>query len=573
MGEKSLEKKFNQVTKDFDAFKADKKMAEKVNDAYEQASGESKKRLGWWKKFFELYQTPEALVPLKNSAINLESEIQKKRDCRKEGYVDPKTEKFMEASANKMGSMMGTNDDENVRKACFEAIEKLSIDLVDEYVELVGLRNEFAQKLGYEDFYDYRLKVVEGMTKDEVFGIFAEIYKKTKYAFEDIRKLEKTMPGLRKPWNFRYLTTGDFTKEEDQYFQFDKALELWGRSFAAMGIDYAGGKLQLDLLDRKGKYNNGFCHYQDTVWLKNNKLTKGSADFTCNAIVGQVGSGVNGLRTLFHEGAHAADRLNSIQKDIILNTEYPPASVAWAETHSQFCDTIMMSIEWRMRYAKNLNGEAYPFDIFERKIRKLHPFSPLGMMGIMFVSEFEKEVYETKKLTKEKILETAIRMDKKYFDMEVDSYHALYIPHIYSWDSSAYYHGYGLSELALTQWREYFYEKYGYIVDNPNVGKEMKKVWKLGSTKTFFEFVKLATDKKLSDEPFIKNVTRSVDDALELAKKRIDRLKSVPTYNKKIKLKAEIKMVHGKKTICDNSKNFEDMAKKYAIWLGKMKNK
>ena len=184
-----------------------------------------------------------------------------------------------------------------------------------------------------------------------------------------------------------------------------------------------------------------------------------------------------------------------------------------------------------------------------------------------------KEVYETKKLTKEKILETAIRMDKKYFDMEVDSYHALYIPHIYSWDSSAYYHGYGLSELALTQWREYFYEKYGYIVDNPNVGKEMKKVWKLGSTKTFFEFVKLATDKKLSAEPFIKNVTRSVDDALELAKKRIDRLKSVPTYNKKIKLKAEIKMVHGKKTICDNSKNFEDMAKKYAIWLGKMKNK
>ena len=56
MGEKSLEKKFNQVTKDFDAFKADKKMAEKVNDAYEQASGESKKRLGWWKKFFELYR-------------------------------------------------------------------------------------------------------------------------------------------------------------------------------------------------------------------------------------------------------------------------------------------------------------------------------------------------------------------------------------------------------------------------------------------------------------------------------------------------------------------------------------
>src|SRR5215472_3877424 len=37
------------------------------------------------------------------------------------------------------------------------------------------------------------------------------------------------------------------------------------------------------------------------------------------------------------------------------------------------------------------------------------------------------------------------------------------------------------AELALEQWRDYFYEKYDYIVDNPSVGKEMREVWKLGS--------------------------------------------------------------------------------------------
>jgi Zn-dependent oligopeptidase len=341
----------------------------------------------------------------------------------------------------------------------------------------------------------------------------------------------------------------------------------WGRSFAALGIKYNGGRLQLDLLDRKGKYNNGFCHYQDVVYYKNGKWKPGSADFTCNAVPGQVGSGVRGLETLFHEGAHAADRLNGRQKEAILNTEYPPASVAWAETHSQFCDTIANSIEWRMRYAKNASGKAYPFELFEKKVRKLQPFQPLSMMGIIFVSEFEKEIYETANLTRQKTLKIAKKLDKKYFDLTVGSYHALYIPHIYSWDSSAYYHGYGLSELALHQWREYFYKKYGYIVDNPNIGREMTRVWRLGSTKTFPEFVKLATGKKLSTEAFIKTVTRSAEETLKTAKERIKRLETIPRYGKKVDLNAKIKMVHGKKTICTDAKSFEEMATNYAGWL------
>ena len=39
------------------------------------------------------------------------------------------------------------------------------------------------------------------------------------------------------------------------------AVEQWGRSFAAMNIGYKGATMDLDLLDRKGKYSNGFCHW------------------------------------------------------------------------------------------------------------------------------------------------------------------------------------------------------------------------------------------------------------------------------------------------------------------------
>ncbi len=38
------------------------------------------------------------------------------------------------------------------------------------------------------------------------------------------------------------------------------------------------------------------------------------------------------------------------------------------------------------------------------------------------------------------------------------------MPHIYSWESSAYYHGYGLALLGVDQWREYFFKKYGFFL-------------------------------------------------------------------------------------------------------------
>ena len=409
------------------------------------------------------------------------------------------------------------------------------------------------------------------MTKDELFVLFDTIYDKTKYAFDDIRTLEKTMPGLRKPWNFGYLLAGDFTKEEDPYFQFDEALLRWGRSFAALGIDYKQGTLTLDLLDRKGKWNNGFCHWPKLVHFEDGKRVPGSSNFTCNVVTGQVGSGVQGYVTLFHEGGHAAHFLNVEQREVVLNHEYAPMSVSWAETQSMFLDTLFSSVEWKMRHATSADGATYPFELFERKVRALHPLQPTRMHSIAFVANFEREVYESKTLSREKVIAIAKKQYKKYHDHSVDSLAALNVPHIYSWESSGSYHGYGLAELALSQWRDYFYTKYGYIVDNPKVGQEMQVVWKLGAAKTFKEFVVLATGKKLSAKSFLTEVTASADRTIRVAKERVKRMESVKLSIKPIDLNAHIHLVHGTEVVATNAKSFEDMAATYKAWLAKMK--
>ncbi len=567
MGDHSVDKKKDEALAARDAFRADASLVSEAENLLQSATDEEKTRLKLWLRFFECYQSPKAALPVKNKISKLESKILKKRGSRKEGYIDPYTKKFVVASSVKMSTMIATNPDEKIRKACFDARENLAKDFIAEYIEMVGLRNTYAQILGYKDFYDYKVQREDGMTKKELFGIFDDIYKKTKYAHDDIKELEKTMPGLRKPWNLGYMMAGDFTKEEDQYFQFDEALLRWGRSFAALGIDFKGSTLQLDLLDRKDKYNNGFCHWPELVRYEKGKIVPGKSNFTCNVVPGQVGSGFIGVNTLFHEGGHSAHMLNITQQDVCVNHEYAPMSTAWSETQSMFLDTMLSSIEWRVRYAKNADGAAYPLDLFKRKVQKLHPLQPLALSSIIFVANFEREIYEAKDLTPEKVEEIARKNHKKYFARSETSLLALNVPHIYSFESSAGYHGYGLAELALEQWREYFYKKYGYIVDNPAVGKEMEAVWKFGGAKTFDEFVVLATGKKLSADALLKNITAPVSAVVADAKKKIKKLESVPEYTGLVVLSAKIKMVHGKETVATNTKSFEDMAEKYKKWF------
>ncbi len=568
MGDHSVDKEKDKALKAKDDFQSNSKLRVEVLDALSETKDPSQKdKLNHWLRYFDCYQTPKELKKLKEKINALETKMHKNISTAKEGYIDPKTKKFVKTSRLKMSGIVRSDSNEAMRKACYEGVQKLAYINIKEYIQYVKMLNIYAKKLGFSDFYAYKIFIEEGMTKAELFKIFDDIYKKTKYALGDIRKLEKDKPNLRKPWNFSYMIAGDFTKEDDQYFPFEDALERWGKSFSALGIDFGGSSLYLDLLNREGKYNNGFCHWPEPIRYKDGKRVPGISDFTCNVVYGQIGSSVQGYATLFHEGGHAAHYLNSEQTEICLNTEYPPASTAWAETQSMFIDTLFSSIEWRTRYAKNKKGEPYPFELFERKIKRLNLLRPLDLMSIIAVCNFEKAVYEEKNLTRDKLLKITKETSNKYIDYSEPTLWFLNVNHIYSWPSACSYHGYGLAILALNQWRDYFFKKYGYIVDNKNVGKEMKEVWKLASSKTFKEFVILATGKKLSAEPWLRNATRSIPDVLKTAKGRINRLKKVPMYKGKVNLNANISMVSGKKIIANNTKSFEVMARKYSQYL------
>jgi hypothetical protein len=128
-----------------------------------------------------------------------------------------------------------------------------------------------------------------------------------------------------------------------------------------------------------------------------------------------------------------------------------------------------------------------------------------------------------------------------------------------------------LAELGVSQWRAYFFKKYGYIVDNPNVGKELKKIWAYASLYPAKKLIKMATGKPLTPDAYLKDITRSLDEVLSGARKKIERMKKVPPFRKPVDLDGKILLVHGTKKIADNSKSFEDMDMKYRKWLRTVK--
>lgn len=138
------------------------------------------------------------------------------------------------------------------------------------FVEVVKARNKMAKSLGYVDYYDYKVTQAEGFGKDELFKILDTLEQGTRNLMVSARARlakEKGEAALD-AWNMGYMMAGDITQKLDPYFPFEKAVEMWGRSFNALKIGYRGATMDLDLLDRKGKYSNGFCHWPQPAWTK-----------------------------------------------------------------------------------------------------------------------------------------------------------------------------------------------------------------------------------------------------------------------------------------------------------------
>ncbi len=142
----------------------------------------------------------------------------------------------------------------------FRGIERWVLD--HGFLELVALRNRFARALGYDNYFD--LKAAEERADDagalmQLLDDFVGTHRRGQRArLAELRDAHGEQAPA--PWNLRFFASGDVIRRLDPYMPFGLALRRWIHSFRRLGIQFRGATMQLDLLERPGKHQNGFCH-------------------------------------------------------------------------------------------------------------------------------------------------------------------------------------------------------------------------------------------------------------------------------------------------------------------------
>lgn len=518
-------------------------------------------------------EDPEARE-LFRELVQREGELQQSRGGMKLGLRDPKTGEFQPATSVYLGNLLRSDPDPARREAAFEGMRSIETHvLANGYPEIVKLRNRFARKLGFADFYEYKVWWSEGFDKKTLFGFLDDLERRTKVrAAEELRGLEHRIgrEALR-PWNLNFHTWGSVQEERDPYFGFEEATDRWVRSFAALGVKFRNARITLDLLDRKGKYENGFMHGPTPAFFRKGTWLPAEINFTANAVIGQVGGGFRAAETLFHEGGHAAHFANVLMDAPCFSQEYAPTSVATGETQSMFMDRLLDDADWQTRYAKDGAGRPIPFDLIERTIRLTHPFEAQNVRSLLTVCYAEKALYEApeSELTPAAILSMFREVERRLVLLpEGCPRPTLAVPHLLDSDASCYYHGYVLAQMAVAQTRTYFFEKYGHIVDNENVGADLARVyWKPGNSKSFLDLVQEMTGRPFSADALVAETAVDTDEVVRTAKTRVAALSKIPEYQGTCDLDARIRMIHGAEIIVEEGKTPREAAEGFRDWI------
>ncbi len=487
-------------------------------------------------------------------------------------HYDNEAGERTEASTLVLRTNLVSATDEGVRKSSHDALLELERWVVDNgFPEMVRRRNAFARALGYRNYFDYKVNFEERMTPETLFAILDEFEEQTRDAQQRGFGQLAAQHGdeALAAHNLGYYIRGDTTRAFDPYLPFAKSLQRWVESFGRMGVEFRDAELTLDLLDRKGKYENGFMHAPRPAWYRNETWLPAAINFTSNATPNQVGSGDDGLLTLFHEGGHAAHFANIAQNAPCFSQEFPPTSMAYAETQSMFFDNLLNDGDWLKLYARNRADEEIPDELIRRKIEARQPFAAYAERCLLVVPYFEWVVYSMPdaELTGERLIALARETEQRIFGLDGAPRPLLAVPHLLDRSSACCYHGYLLANMAVFQTRAWFTRQFGYLTDNPRIGPLLAEhYWAPGNSMSHEDTLRSLTGESFTGRYLADDCNRSVDAAWQEARESIQAALSRERPPVK-PLKASIRVVHGDELLADNSESDEAMFAAFEAWI------
>lgn len=573
MGTSDDQAGFTAAEQAYKAFCADPARLPVLREMLAQAEeAELRRGLGGWIAFFEcnVIEDPQAAA-LMDELVAAEAELFARRKGLRLTLLDEQGRQ-VPGSLPAASTALAASSDEAVRQSALAMFHTLEQWVVGNgFLEVVALRNRFARAMGYRDYFDYKVHKNEQMSPAQLFAVLDDFIARTEERLHQSLAELKAAKGEEAllPHNLRYSVSGDVTRRLDPYVPFSRALQDWVESFRRLGIQYRGATLTLDLLTREGKYENGFCHGPVPSFWQEGEWVPAVVNFTSLANPAQVGSGWSGLNTLFHEGGHAAHFANVTGNAPCFSQEFPPTSMAYAETQSMFCDSLLDDADWLKRYARNAAGEPIPDDLIQAMIAARQPFRAFNERQIALVAYFERDLYAMaeSERTPDAVLALARRWECQILGVESPR-PLLAIPHLLNQESACAYHGYLLALMAVEQTRAYFLKRDGYLTDNPRIGPDLAAhYWGPGNGMTHDETLRSLTGEGFSAIPLATVCNQTVAEAWQQAEACMAAARQRPPAGEGTPLNAHIRVVHGAELIADNRESEARMLADFEAWI------
>ena len=531
--------------------------------------------LAGWLAVFEanIIERPEGRG-LMRQIVEAEAALFEQKRAHEPRHLNERGESEV-ASLPMLATNLATNRLEERRRSSFDAFREIERWVLDHgFLELVALRNRFARALGFENFFDLKVQKTERLDTSALMGVLDDFIGRTDAAnaraLADLRRLHGA--DATQPWNIRFFASGDVIRRLDPYMPFGLALRRWIESFRRLGIQFRGATLQLDLLERKGKHQNGFCHGPVPSWMTGEgRWIPAAINFTAEAKPDQTGSGIRAINTLFHEGGHAAHFANVVQNSPCFSQEYAPTSMAYAETQSMFCDSLVSDADWLMRYAKTTEGEPIPPALILERITSSQPMRAFDARSIAVVPYFESALYRLpeSELNADTVLALARDTERRVLGIESPR-PLLAIPHLLNQESAASYQGYLLALMAVAQTRAHFMDEHGYLADNPAIGSALSShYWEPGNSVDHNTMLRSLTGSGFSARHLADECNDSVEQASARAEDMM-RSAAVRDYSASgpSSLDATIRIVHGSEVLADSSEGEDAMCDRFEAWVG-----
>ncbi|WP_429156257.1 M3 family metallopeptidase [Aeromonas veronii] len=573
MGTSDDQAGFTAAEQAYKAFCANPARLPELREMLAQADEDDLKRgLQGWIVFFEcnVIEDPAAAA-LMDELVAVEAALFARRKGLKLTLLDEQGQQVA-GSLPAASTSLAASPNEAVRQSALAMFHTLEQWVVGNgFLEVVAIRNRFARAMGYRDYFDYKVRKNEQMSPEQLFAILDDFIARTDARLHQSLVELKAAKGEAAllPHNLRYSVSGDVTRQLDPYVPFSRALRDWVESFRRLGIQYRGATLTLDLLTREGKYENGFCHGPVPSFFQQGEWIPAVVNFTSLADPAQVGSGWSGLNTLFHEGGHAAHFANVTGNAPCFSQEFPPTSMAYAETQSMFCDSLLDDADWLKRYARNAAGEAIPDALIKEMIEARQPFRAFNERQIALVAYFERDLYamDEAERTPDAVLALVRQWERKILGVESPR-PLLAIPHLLNQESACAYHGYLLALMAVEQTRAYFLKRDGYLTDNPRIGPDLAThYWGPGNGMSHDETLRSLTGEGFSAVPLAEACNLIAAEAWQQAQACMAAAQQRPAAGEGSPLDAHIRVVHGAELIADNSESETRMLADFEAWI------